>query len=91
MVVRSHSNSHHTIEGESQERSIHEEEVPKELSSGPLEPYHRIHYETVHHSLHKNVRHLYEDLGESIRHGGVHSGGLFSVKDCSLYVDHWLH
>lgn len=69
MVVRSHSNSHHTVKGESQERSIHEEEVPKELSSGPLEPYHRIHYETVHHRLHEDVRHLYEHLSESVRHG----------------------
>lgn len=47
VVVRCQPNGHHAVECEVEQREVPKEEVPEELGSGPLEPDHGVHYDTI--------------------------------------------
>ena len=54
-MVWSDRRRHHAVEGEVEQREVHEEEVPEELGRRPFEPDHRVHYDPVYGGLGQGV------------------------------------
>ena len=61
-MVWSDRRRHHDVEGEVQQREVHEEQVPEELGSSPLKSNHGIDQHTVYQSLDKDVRQFNQNL-----------------------------
>jgi hypothetical protein len=62
VVVWCQADSHHAIECEVEKREVAKEEVPEELGSRPLEPNHRVHYDSIQGSLSQCVWELNDNL-----------------------------